>query len=99
MTADANINPLIQALDRAADNLKAERYTAAEPKELALSLQQVAREVAYHMGQLNIWDKDAMNAFRAEQDIGIPDFIPSSPEVLLTGTLQVFIDSTNNDKA
>ncbi|MBF6671130.1 hypothetical protein [Glutamicibacter sp. FBE19] len=78
-------NLLIQALDQSADNLKAVRFTSTDPKELALSLQQVDRELAYHLGQLNIWDKDAMSAFRVMQDLGIPDFIPSSPEVLLTG--------------
>lgn len=91
-------NPLIHVLDQAADNLKAERYTVADPKELALSMQQVARELAYHMAQLGIWETDAMDAFRKHQDVGIPNFIPSSPEVLLTGTLQVFIDSADRGR-
>lgn len=92
-------NPLVQVLDQAADSLEAERYTAADPKELALSLQQVARELSFHMARLGIWDTEAMDAFRKHQDVGIPEFIPSSPEVLLTGTLQVFIDSADNAKA
>lgn len=87
------VNPLIQALDQAAEELRTERYTETNPKELALSLQQVAREVAYHMGRLGVWETEAMDAFRQHQDVGIPGFIPSSPEVLLTGTLQVFIDA------
>ncbi|WP_431711475.1 hypothetical protein [Glutamicibacter uratoxydans] len=86
-------NPLICALNAAAADLKAERYAETDPYELALALQRLATEVAYHLDQLKILNPDAIDNYRKHQDVGIPQYIPSSARVLLTGTLQVFIDS------
>ena len=77
-------NPLIQALDQAADNLKAVRYTSTDPKELALSLQQVARELAYHMGHSDLRKQNEDGSRRSWRTGHTPSL--DKPKVLVTAS-------------
>ncbi|MGP4991752.1 hypothetical protein [Glutamicibacter ardleyensis] len=92
-------NPLIEALNTAAEDLKDNRYTGTDPLELASALQGIATELAYHLDSLKVFDTNAIDAFRQHQDVGIPGMFPSSAGILLTGTLQVFIDSTRAEES
>lgn len=92
-------SPLIDVLERATEALKAERYMSANPYELASALVPLMHEVAFHMQSLNVFKPEAIDQFREHQDVGIPGWVPSSAEVLLTGPLQVFIDSLPDESA
>lgn len=90
-------NSLVAALENAAEELKAERYMSVDPRELTSALVPLTREVAYHLQHLEVFEPEAIDAFRKHQNVGIPDWAPSSAEVLLTGPLQVFMDSLSSE--
>lgn len=85
-------NPQVQAFEKAAEAMKAERYWGHENKEDKLdflrAFSDVLTEVAYQLDRHKILDPSGLGAYRKAAPVSMPSFAETSAEVILLGALQ-----------
>lgn len=94
-------NPQVQAFEKAAEAMKAERYWGHENKEDQLdflrAFSDVLTEVAYQLKQHEILDPAGLEAYRKVAPLSMPSFADTSPEVVLIGALQHRIEELEGE--